>query len=258
MAPTGEGPSEWLHGIHAVRAALKARRRRLWRLRVGRRATSPEIEELVEAARAQGLAIEEVAAGALGEGLETGTNPQGVALQAGPVPEFQLNELLATLQGASRHTLVALDGVEDPRNVGAILRVADAAGVAGILLTRRHAPPLTPAVARSSAGAVERVPVARVPNLVRALKQLKQSNFWIFGAVPRGGEGLYALSDRTLDGDRVLVLGAEGPGMRPAVEGEVDHRVQIPLRGEVMSLNVSTAAAVCLFEFLRRDHLAKS
>ena len=170
--------------------------------------------------------------------LGEGANHQGVSLEAGPLPLVDLAGLCAA--GAAPRTLVALDQVEDPQNLGAIARVAEAAGVSGLLLTDRHSPPLSPAVSRASAGAIEWLATARVPNLVRALNQLKDQGFWIFGAEAEAPESLFELPDRVLRGERVVVLGAEGRGLRPGVQGVVDHRVRIPLAGRVASLNVAT------------------
>ena len=189
----------------------------------------------------------------LQELVPPGAKTQGVVLEAGALPELSLDELVQeTRANAGRRLLVALDGVEDPQNVGAIIRVADGAGVAGLVLTRRHAPPLGPAVARASAGAVEHLPVARVPNLARAIKGLKKHGFWAIGADAEEGEDVFGVGDEVLSGDLVLILGAEGRGIRPGVGSVLDHRVRIPLAGRVASLNVSAAAAVVLFEVRRR------
>jgi 23S rRNA (guanosine2251-2'-O)-methyltransferase len=182
-----------------------------------------------------------------------GAKTQGVVLETGPLPELSLDALLREIATpAGSRLLVALDGVEDPQNVGAIIRVADGAGVAGLVLTRRHAPPLGPAVARASAGAVEHLPVARAPNLARAIKELKKHGFWAIGADAEEGEDVFGVGDKVLSGDLVLILGAEGRGIRAGVGSVLDHRVRVPLAGRVASLNVSAAAAVVLFEVLRR------
>jgi 23S rRNA (guanosine2251-2'-O)-methyltransferase len=199
---------------------------------------------------AAGVPVEEVEARDLARRAGPGVPHQGAVLTAGPLPEVPLAALGS---GKPPRTVVALDGVEDPQNVGAIARVAEAAGAAGLLLTRRRAPPLGPAVARASAGAIEWLPVARVVNLARALAALRERGFWVFGADPAAPDDLFALGGRVLRGDRVLVLGAEGRGLRSGVAQVVDHRVRIPMAGRVASLNVSTAAAVILFELLRRD-----
>jgi 23S rRNA (guanosine2251-2'-O)-methyltransferase len=251
---------ERLVGIHCVREALRAQRRPLYRLRVRAGEPRPELEELVAAAEAAAVPVEVVppealasVAGREGSGQASG---QGVELEVGPLPEVLLEELIETA-GAQR-TLVVLDGVEDPQNLGAIARVAEAAGVSGLILTRRRSPPLSPAVARASAGAIEWLPVARVPNLPRAINQLKTHGFWVFGSDPAAADELFALPDRLLQGDRVLVLGAEGRGLRPGIEQVLDHRIRIPMAGRVESLNVASAAAVLLFEFQRRGRLATS
>jgi 23S rRNA (guanosine2251-2'-O)-methyltransferase len=243
-----------LYGIHPVLEALRARRRRLLALRLRSGAARPELAPVLEAARAAGVRIEERSAAELAKGLGEGANHQGVVLQAGPLPELDLAGICAA--GPSARTLVALDHVEDPQNLGAIARVADAAGVNGLLLTDRHSPPLSPAVARASAGAIEWLATARVTNLVRALNQLKSQGFWIFGAEADAPDSLFELPERVVRGERVVVLGAEGRGLRPGVRAAVDHRVRIPLAGRVASLNVASAAAVILFELARRSHPA--
>jgi 23S rRNA (guanosine2251-2'-O)-methyltransferase len=242
-----------LEGLHPVLEALRAGRRRVHRLWVRPGFSHPELPALQEAARRAQLTL---GSGALPGEADAEAAARAVVLEAGALPELELSQLLE--EGKSPRTLLALDGVEDPQNLGAIARVAEAAGAAGLVLTRRRAPPLSPAVARASAGAIEWLPAARVPNLPRALRELKEAGFWVFGADPAAGEDLFQLPDRTLRGDRVLVLGAEGRGLRPAVLGELDHRVRIPLEGRVSSLNVSAAAAVILFEWNRRQALANS
>ncbi|MFQ5415577.1 MAG: TrmH family RNA methyltransferase [Myxococcota bacterium] len=248
--------AEPLRGWHPVREALRAGRRPLSELRIAAPADRPELAELLDLARNAGVRVRQVPADTLGREGPGERSAQGLELFAGPLPEFGLAELARA--GAAPRTLVALDGVEDPQNLGAIVRVAEAAGVAGLILTRRRSPPLSAAVARASAGAIEWLPVARVPNLPRALNDLKKGGFWAFGSDPEAGDGLYDLPDRLLAGDRVIVLGAEGRGLRRGVGQVLDHRVRIPMAGRVDSLNVSAAAAVVLFEFRRRSRLATS
>jgi len=210
---------------------------------------------VVRLAETAGIPVVEVEAEALGRGAGPGSPDPVVALEAGPLPELDLAELIQQVGSAGSSNsprLVALDGVEDPQNVGAIARVAEGAGARGLILTQRRAPPLGPALARASAGAVEWLPVARVPNLPRALKLLKSEGFWTIGAEPEGAEPLFGMPARLTRGPLVVVLGAEGRGLRPGVLEQIDHRVRIPMAGQVASLNVATAAAVVLFELLRR------
>jgi len=246
------GPVQVLEGIHPVLEALRARRRRLVRLRLRAGIGPADEAALREAARQAGVRVE-----ALEPTADASSGPgRRVALEAGPLPELGLGDLLAA--GGPPRTLIVLDGVEDPQNLGAIVRVAEASGAAGLVLTRRRAPPLSPAVSRASAGAIEWLPVARVPNLPRALNALKQKGFWVFGCDPEAGEPLFGLPDRIVRGDRAVVFGAEGRGLGRAVGQAVDHRVRIPMAGRVASLNVSAAAAVVLFELARRGRVADS
>jgi 23S rRNA (guanosine2251-2'-O)-methyltransferase len=255
-APAPGRARELLYGIHPVCEALRARRRRLARVRVREGASRPELEPALAAARAAGVPVEAIGAGEIGALLGPDANHQGILLEAGPLPVLDLAALCAA--GRPPRTLVALDQVEDPQNLGAVARVAEASGASGLLLTERHSPPLSPAVSRASAGAIEWLPTARVPNLARALKELKSKGFWIFGAETDAPDPLFGLSSRVVAGERVVVFGAEGRGLRPGVLSAVDHRVRIPLGGHVASLNVATAAAVVLFELARRSSPAGS
>jgi 23S rRNA (guanosine2251-2'-O)-methyltransferase len=248
-AAAGAPARQQIAGLHPVREALRARRRRLYRLGVRGGEGRTALAELVALANAAGVAVEELDADELARRAGPGVAHQGAVLTAGPLPELTLASLAAG--GGSPRTLVALDGVEDPQNLGSIARVAEAAGAMGLLLTQRRAPPLGPAVARASAGAIEWLPVARVVNLARARRELKQGGFWIFGAFPDARDDLFGLEPRVRRGDRVVVLGAEGSGIRSGIEPLIDHRVRIPMAGHLASLNVSAAAAVVLFELRR-------
>ena len=244
-----------LLGLHPVLEALRARRRELYRLRVLRGLRRPELAEILKVAGEAGVPVdevgpEEVDPGGAAAAQRGGPQHQGLALLAGPLPEVGLEEL--SQAGRSPRMLVALDGVEDPQNVGSIARVAEASGAAGLLLTRRRSPPLGAAVSRASAGAIEWLPVTRVVNLGRALDALKQRGFWVFGCDPEAPEDLFGLPDRLVAGDRVVLLGAEGRGLRPGVSQLVDHAVRVPMAGRVASLNVAASAAVVLFELARR------
>jgi 23S rRNA (guanosine2251-2'-O)-methyltransferase len=235
----GQTSDQWLTGLHAVREALRARRRRLDRLLLRAGRSRPEFEELDRR-------------------IESEENHQGVALKAGPLPELSLAELIDVAANKTKggRRLLALDGVEDPQNVGAVARVAESAGVSGMILTDRRAPALTASVARASAGAIEWLPVARVANLGRALSELQSKDYWVLAAA-LGAEGtLYEMEDRILTGNLVVVLGAEGRGVRPSTLDQADHRVEIPMIGHVQSLNVSTAGAVLLYDLLRRAQIA--
>jgi 23S rRNA (guanosine2251-2'-O)-methyltransferase len=223
----GSSGPEKLTGVHASMEAIRAQRRKLRVLRVREGRPRPEVAAVVAAAREAGIPVESIGDPQFAEFAAGAGNPQGVVLEAEPLPELSLEGLLQSIE-AKNPTLVALDGVEDPQNLGAIARVAEAAGVSGMVLPRRRCAPLSPAVGRASAGAIEWLPCARIPNL-------------------------FELPDRALEGKRVVVFGAEGRGLRRGVEKEIDYRVRIPLGGRVASLNVSSAAAVFLFELNRRS-----
>jgi 23S rRNA (guanosine2251-2'-O)-methyltransferase len=244
---------ELLTRLHPVREALRARRRALHALRMLDPAPS-EAEELTALARAAGVQVVPCRPSELGRGLPPRVKPQGFVLEAGELPELELGELLAASTGDAR-CFVALDGVEDPQNLGAIARAALGAGASGLVLTDRRSAPLSPAVSRASAGAIEHLPVARVVNLARALERLKADGCWVMGADPAAERDLFGLEDRFWQGDLILVLGAEGRGIRPGLGRQIDIPVSIPMAGAVASLNVAAAAAVLLYEWVRRRRL---
>ncbi len=171
---------------------------------------------------------------------------QGVLAEVAPKAFTPLEDILA---GPGVPFLVILDEVEDPQNLGAIVRSADGAGASGIILPERRSAGLTEVVATVSAGALDRMPVARVPNLVRAMEDLRQRGIWLVGAEGRA-EGLWHEFDYTLP--VAVVLGSEGRGLRPLVRRTCDKVLSIPLAGAVSSLNVAAAAAVFLFEVARQ------
>jgi 23S rRNA (guanosine2251-2'-O)-methyltransferase len=240
---------ETLWGWHPVREALRARRRTLHRLSI--REGARHTEEARALADSAGIPVETESAKAFDHGLPEEIRAQGLSLQVDALPEYPLETLIERGEVGQR-CVVALDGVEDPQNAGAIVRSADGAGAFALLLTQRRAPPLSPAMSRASAGALEHLPVARMPNLARSLDLLKSQGFWILGADSNEGEDLYETPDRIWAGDLVIVLGAEGKGLRPGVAAKLDHRIRIPMAGAVGSLNVSAAGSLILFERLRR------
>ena len=254
--------AEVLTGQHVIRAALDSQNRKLQRLFVREGLRSAESLELIKRARCLGVAVEETSGRSLADrfGSEVEEVYQGMVLEAGPLRTLSNVEALigppreaGSDSPENGEIVVALDGVEDPRNLGAIARVAEAASVLGLLVTDRRSAPLGNAASRASAGAIERLPVCRVPNLNRGLEDLKKSGFWVIGADAAGEQDLFAMPDKLLTGRVAVVMGAEGKGLRPSTLKTVDHRVRIPMQGGVGSLNVSTAAAVILFELLRRE-----
>jgi 23S rRNA (guanosine2251-2'-O)-methyltransferase len=173
-----------------------------------------------------------------------------------PQEFLAIEDLYRPAGAAGSHLLLALDGVEDPQNLGALLRVADGAGVDGVILTERRSAPLSPVAVKASAGATEHLRIARVVNLVRALEDLKRQNIWVIGLDERGASDYDQFN---FSGDCVLVLGREGAGLHDLVRRTCDHLLRIPLSGGVSSLNVSAAGAVVLYEaFRQRRALARA
>jgi 23S rRNA (guanosine2251-2'-O)-methyltransferase len=177
--------------------------------------------------------------------LAGSSDHQGVVAEVDPYPYADPGQLLADPAAL----LVALDQVQDPRNLGAVCRSAEAAGAAGAVIPQRRAAAVTAVACKASAGAVEHLPVARVRNLADWLRKARETGFWIWGA-DAGAPNGYTEVD--LRGGTVIVLGGEGKGLRPRVAGACDGLISIPQRGRLESLNVSAAAAVILFEALRR------
>jgi len=233
----------WLYGRHAVLAALANPERRVERVLATRESAERLEAELGRfSTRTEILAREE-----LGQRLPAGAVHQGLAALVAPLEDAQLEDLLAR---CSDHALVlALDQVTDPHNVGAILRSAAAFGVAGVIVTDRHAPADTGVLAKAASGALELVPLVRAVNLARALDQLKESGFWLYGLDERGDAGIMSLD---LAGRAAIVLGAEGEGLRRLTAEKCDRLVTIPTDPRLAALNVSNAAAVAAYEWARR------
>lgn len=205
--------------------------------------TSVESEEIERAAEAAGVKLVHVSKKRIEEVAGDATH-QGVAARVEPYPYSGLDELLA----APNPLLLVLDGVEDPRNLGAILRAADGAGATGVIIPKDRAAAVTPAAVKASAGASEHVRVARETNLRRALDLMKKAGVWAYAAESGGSEP----PEVDLAGPVALVMGSEGSGVRRLVREGCDGAVTIPMRGQVSSLNVSVASAVLLYEALRQ------
>ena len=248
---------EVLYGLHPVEEALRAGRRRFDHVVVANERHDARLEKLIARCREAGVRVRQESRDQLTALAKTPTH-QGVVALVRPQEFLSIEDLFeppATSQSPSQARLIlALDGVEDPQNLGALLRVADGAGVDGVVLTERRSAPLSPVAVKASAGAAEHLRIARVVNLVRALEDLKKHNLWIVGLDERG-ETDYDRFDLT--GDCVLVLGREGAGLHDLVRRTCDHLLRIPMAGGVSSLNVSAAGAVVLYEAARqRRHSA--
>jgi 23S rRNA (guanosine2251-2'-O)-methyltransferase len=230
-------------GLHPVTEALRANRP-LDKVLIAKGSTGPRIQEVVDLCRDKAIPVRFEPREAL-DRVAKGVPHQGVAAfgsahQYAGIEDVQKNARL----------LVVLDGVEDPHNLGAIIRTAHAAGADAVIVPERRAAPLTETVDRASAGALEYLPVVRVTNVSRTLEQLKEAGFWVYGLDERGSEPYDQVE---YSGPIVFVLGAEGRGLHELVKKHCDFLVGIPMAGAVSSLNVSVAAGVILFEWLRRQ-----
>jgi rRNA methylase, putative, group 3 len=233
-----------IYGLNPVLEALRAKR--VTRLRVGSR-VDRRIEEAVALARAAGVAIERVDVQALERAAHGGVH-QGIVAEVESPRDYSIRELVDSAAPASP-LVVVLDGIEDPHNVGAILRTAEAAGVHGVVRQSRRSASLDGIVAKASAGALAHVRIATEVNIARAIEELKDAGVWTVGLAGEATE-TYDQVDLTLP--TALVLGAEGTGLRRLVRERCDRLVSIPMRGAVDSLNVSVAAGVVLFEAARQ------
>jgi 23S rRNA (guanosine2251-2'-O)-methyltransferase len=230
-------------GIHPVREALRARRP-LDKVLIAKGASGPRIQEIIDLCRSQSVPVRFEPRELL-DRTSKGVPHQG-AIAFGAVHGYiELNDVVK--RGG---LIVILDGLEDPHNLGAVIRTAHAAGAAAIVVPERRSAPLTETVERAAAGALEYLPVSRVTNVSQSLERLKERGFWIYGLDERGSE-LYDHVDYAEP--TAIVLGGEGKGLHQAVKKHCDVLVRIPMAGAVSSLNVSVAAGIVLFEWHRRQ-----
>jgi len=231
---------EFIYGLRPVIEALRSKRREVREV-----LDSVGDKEISSEAAARGVSVRRVSRNRVEE-LARGGVHQGVVARVGPYPYSGLEEILAVPDPF----VVVLDGVTDPRNLGAVLRVADGAGVSGVVVPKDRAVGVTSAAVKASAGASEHVPVARETNLRRALESMKEAGVWVYAA--EGGAASATYTDLDLSGPVAFVLGSEGRGVRRLVREGCDGAVYISMHGAVSSLNVSVAAAVLLFEARRQ------
>ena len=236
-----------IYGINAVTEALKARGRAFEWVGVAKERHDLRLQRVIDECRRQAVAVRFVPRAEL-DRMAGDNGHQGVVTVTSAKQYSDVDDVLAAKRGT--HSLVVvLDGVEDPHNLGAILRTADAAGVDGVVIPERRAAGVTGAVAKVSAGASEHIPVARVTNIARSVEELKSQNVWTVGLDERG-EQSYDQVDYNVD--CALILGAEGKGLHDLVRRKCDFLVSIPMLGSVPSLNVSVAAGVVMYEIVRQ------
>jgi 23S rRNA (guanosine2251-2'-O)-methyltransferase len=240
-----------LTGIHAVREALEAGRA-FDRIVIAKGRQDSRVEEIVQAARERNISVRFEDRGQL-DRLADSKDHQGIVALVAARAAGTLDEILAAANAGAGHgekgLIVLLDGVEDPHNLGAVIRTALAAGAHGVVIPERRAAGLTDTVARASAGALAHLAVAKVTNLVRTMEELKEAGYWLVGLDERGDKNYTDVDYTSPTG---IVLGGEGKGLHELTRKRCDFVVSLPTTGPVKSLNVSVAAGVVLFEALRQ------
>lgn len=238
-----------VYGLHAVHATLTRAATDVLELWIRHGADSRELEALAELAQRSGVNPQRVTADVL-DRFTAGATHQGVVVRRRPPSQLNLEDYLGQLVSRTNPALLmVIDQVQDPHNLGACLRVADAAGADAIVVTKDRSASVTSAVAKVASGALDSVPLIGVTNLASALQDLKAAGIWLVGAVHGVPGTIYALD---LKGPIAWVIGGEGRGLRRLTRDSCDFLASIPMRGQVASLNLATAAAVCLYETVRQ------
>jgi 23S rRNA (guanosine2251-2'-O)-methyltransferase len=240
--------SETIYGVHAIRFMLERHPERVITLRLAERRDDPRVREIEELARKNNRPVKRVDAQALKQQLGDVAH-QGVVAEIVPLPPWTEDELIEALQKARSPLILVLDGVQDPHNLGACLRTADACGALAVIVPKDRAAQINATVRKVAVGAAETTPVVPVTNLVRTLKVLKDAGLWVVGA---DAEGSRLPHEIDLTGGIVLALGSEGTGLRHLTRQTCDWMVRLPQLGSVESLNVSVAAGMLLYEAVRQ------
>ena len=246
-----ELPEDMVAGRNAVMEALKGSRS-VNKLMIANGSTEGSIKEIIAVAKEKGVNIQYWDRSKL-DSIARGIRHQGVLAQVAPVQYAELEDILQVAKDRNEPPfIVLLDELEDPHTLGAILRTADAAGVHGVLIPKHRSCPLSATVAKTSAGAVEHVPVARVGNLVQTIKKLKQEGLWV-AAADMDGKDYY---DTDLTGPLLLIIGSEGQGVGRLVKEQCDFVVRIPMVGKINSLNASVAGSILMYEAMKQRRKA--
>ena len=238
---------EVVYGIHSVSEALRSRAQRIDYVAIARERHDAKLQRIIDDCRASGISVRFLPRPQLDRTART-ANHQGVVAVTAAKEYSDVQDLLAQKHG--QHSfIVVLDGVQDPQNLGAIIRTAEGAGADGIVIPERRAAGVTGAVAKASAGASEHLSIARVTNTARTLEELKAANVWTVGLDERAPQ-TYDQLDYNMD--CAIVLGGEGTGLHDLVRKKCDFLVSLPMLGQVSSLNVSVAAGIVLYEVVRQ------
>lgn len=245
---------EYLFGINTIAATLKHNPHRIKKLFISQKRSDQRIQTLIDSAKQQGIAVETITEDKLQQWLGSAVH-QGIVAQVKPLTaktETELKDFLPSLP--ENAFILILDGVQDPHNLGACLRSADAAGVDCVIVPKDRAASLTPLAQKTASGAAETIPFFQITNLARTIKLLQQKGIWIYGLSDKANKSLY---EADLKGAIALVLGAEGKGMRHLTQDICDDIYYLPMAGSVSSLNVSVAAGVAMFEVVRQRIVGK-
>ncbi len=235
---------EWIYGRNAVMEALQARRREVFSLLLAIGIEDKgRIQDIQQLAIARKCKVERVPKERL---AKMGENPQGVALEVSRYPYVDITDIIAKAQSANEELFVLLlDMIQNPQNLGTLLRTAEAAGVHGVIIPQHRAAEVTPAVVNSSSGASEHMLIAQA-NLASAVEELKQAGAWVVGL--DGGPGSQPVQDIRLDGPIAVIVGNEGEGMRALVREKCDFLLGLPMHGRIESLNAAVAGSIALYQ----------
>jgi 23S rRNA (guanosine2251-2'-O)-methyltransferase len=239
----------WVYGVHAVKALIANDHRQIYTLFVNKERSAEPIEIILEQAKKRKIAIQALSAEEMQQRFAAFVHQGVVASASAPTP-YQEADLPLLLEKASKPALILiLDGLTDPHNLGACLRVADATGVDFVMMAKDKTATITPVVSKVASGAVDTVPLVRVTNLVRSMDFLKAEGVWIYGAAGEATQSLYQMDCTT---SVAFVLGREGEGLRRLTREHCDGLFSLPMLGSVDSLNVSVATGVALYEVVRQ------
>ncbi|MBM3213864.1 23S rRNA (guanosine(2251)-2'-O)-methyltransferase RlmB [Candidatus Poribacteria bacterium] len=242
---------EPIFGRNTVREALRAHPERVAKLILARGSKDTAAQELVDLASAAGVPHESAERSRI-DRLAHGGNHQGVVALVRGASYAELDDLIDETSAATDALVVLLDHIQDPHNLGAIIRTAEAAGARAVVVPKRGAAPVTPAVAKASAGATEYLPVVRVANIVQSIQRLQETGYWVVGATSTEAPNAIPYTGYDFRGKCALVIGSEGEGLARLVAEACDTLVHIPMYGRIESLNASVSAGILLYEAVRQ------
>lgn len=247
--PKGRDQKKIIFGLNPVLEALRAEKRQIDKIFVLEGTREARLHEILYLAKQNGIPFQNVSRERILSFVNPNDNHQGIVAFAASNAYYDADKLIEEITGKKNSLSVILDGIEDPHNLGAILRSAECAGADGVFIPERRAVGLTETVAKTSAGAIEHIKVAKVTNISRLIEELKENNIWVIGA---SGDAEMDYTEWDWTRSSALVLGSEGKGLHRLVAEKCDVLVKIPMFGKIESLNVSVASGVILFEAVRQ------